>query len=40
MYCDKDNKIWIGYWGFGLARLDPSTGTYKGWLNEPADSLV
>jgi signal transduction histidine kinase/ligand-binding sensor domain-containing protein/DNA-binding response OmpR family regulator len=37
VFCDKDDKIWIGYWAFGLARLDPINGKYKGWLNKEDD---
>ncbi len=32
---DSKNNIWIGYWGVGTARINPTTGNSKVWLNEP-----
>ncbi len=35
---DKDNNLWIGFWGMGLARLDPSNEHYESWLHEKSDT--
>ncbi len=37
VYCDSENKICIGYWGFGFALFDQVSGKYKRWLNDPKD---
>ncbi|HVX28318.1 MAG TPA: two-component regulator propeller domain-containing protein [Parafilimonas sp.] len=38
VYADKNGFIWIGMFGTGLDRLDPSTGIIKHYRNNPKDS--
>ncbi len=34
---DSKKNIWVGYWGVGVARINPKTGSYNMWLNDSDD---
>lgn len=34
VYRDNAAAIWIGFWGYGLARLNPATGEYVSWHHD------
>ncbi len=34
---DSRDNIWVGYWGIGVSRIDPSTGEFTIFLNDPED---
>ena len=37
LLADSKGNIWVGYWGIGVSRIDPSTGDFKLWMNDPAN---
>lgn len=38
VYKDSRNNIWVGYWGSGLARIDPVSGDYMVWNRDSKDT--
>ncbi len=39
IYIDRNDIIWLGTFGSGLDRFDPSTGIFTHYRNDPADPL-
>src|SRR5690349_9087815 len=37
LYADKHGKLWMGTWGGGLEKLDPSTGVFIHYKYDPKD---
>jgi signal transduction histidine kinase/DNA-binding response OmpR family regulator/sugar lactone lactonase YvrE len=35
---DSRKNIWVGYWGVGIARINPQTGEADVWQNEPGNT--
>jgi ligand-binding sensor domain-containing protein len=38
MYADKRGNLWIGTWGGGLEKMEPSTGVFIHYKHDPKDS--